>query len=108
MRTDNQSPMDSSSQPDDVRFRLLEPDEGAVLSEAIRAAYGDSYDAAWVYDADEVSSRLADGTYVSCVAETGEGDLLCHVGISRTSAEDRVGHSGQAVTMPAARGQHLF
>ena len=44
--------------PDDVRFRLLEPHEGAVLSEAIRAAYGDSYDAAWVYDADEVSSRL--------------------------------------------------
>jgi hypothetical protein len=95
-------------QPDAVRFRLLEPDEGAVLSEAIRAAYGDSYDAAWVYDAEEVSSRLADGTYVSCVAETLEGELLCHVGISRTSPEDRVGHSGQAVTMAAARGQHLF
>jgi len=95
-------------EPDDVRFRLLEPHEGAVLSEAIRAAYGDSYDAAWVYDADEVSSRLAEGTYVSCVAETTDGDLLCHVGVSRNSPQDRVGHSGQAVTMPAARGQHLF
>jgi len=89
-------------------FRFLRPDEGAVLSEAIRVAYGESYDARWVYDAEEVSARLADGTYVSCVAESAEGELLCHAGMSRTDAGDLVGHSGQAVTMPAARGQHLF
>jgi GNAT superfamily N-acetyltransferase len=98
---------DSGHPLTDVGFRMLEPREGAVLGEAIRAAYGDSYDAAWVYDAEEVGRRLADGTYVSCVAE-GPAGLLCHVGLSRSSPEDRVGHSGQAVTMPAARGQHLF
>jgi GNAT superfamily N-acetyltransferase len=92
----------------DVNFRLLGPDEGHVLSEAIAAVYGETYDVRWVYDADEVSSRLADGTYVSCVAETGGGDLLCHTGLSRTDPGDAVGHSGQAVTMPAARGQHIF
>ena len=92
----------------DVNFRFLEPDEGPVLSEAIEAAYGDSYDVRWVYDAAEVSSRLASGTYVSCVAETGNGELLCHEGMSLAAAGDAVGHSGQAVTMPAARGQHLF
>jgi hypothetical protein len=92
----------------DAHFRFLEPDEGTVLSEAIQAAYGDSYDVRWVYDADEVSSRLAAGTYVSCVAETPDGELLCHEGMSMAAAGDAVGHSGQAVTMPAARGQHLF
>jgi hypothetical protein len=92
----------------DARFRFLQPDEGAVLSEAIRAAYGDSYDVRWVYDAEEVAARLAAGTYVACVAETPEGDLLCHEGMSLSAADDAVGHSGQAVTMPAARGQHLF
>jgi len=92
----------------DIRLRLLEPDEGGRLTEAIRAAYGDSYDASWVYDPEEVSARIAAGTYVSCVAETAEGELLCHSGLSRTSPQDRVGHSGQAVTMAAARGQHLF
>ena len=35
-----------------------------MLSEAIRTAYGDSYDVRWVYDAAEVSARLAAGTYV--------------------------------------------
>jgi hypothetical protein len=92
----------------DATFRFLEPDEGAVLSEAIEAAYGDSYDVRWVYDAAEVSARLAAGTYVACVAETEDGELLCHEGMSLGAAGDAVGHSGQAVTMPAARGQHLF
>jgi hypothetical protein len=92
----------------DVRFRFLESDEGTVLSEAIRVAYGDSYDVRWVYDSGEVSARLAAGTYVSCVAETEAGELLCHEGMSLAAAGDAVGHSGQAVTMPAAREQHLF
>jgi hypothetical protein len=100
--------MGESSSAIDARFRLLEAAEGIVLSKAIRAAYGDSYDVRWVYDAEEVSSRLAAGTYVSCVAETEDGELLCHEGMSLTAAGDAVGHSGQAVTMPAARGQHLF
>jgi len=91
-----------------ARFRFLDPDEGTVLSEAIEAAYGDSYDVRWVYDAAEVAARLEAGTYVSCVAETASGELLCHEGVSLASADDAVGHSGQAVTMPAARGQHLF
>lgn len=92
----------------DVRFRFLGPDEGAVLSAAIRVAYGESYDVRWAYDPAEVSARLAAGTYVSCVAETPDGELLCHEGMSLAAAGDAVGHSGQAVTMPAARGQHLF
>jgi serine/threonine-protein kinase RsbW len=92
----------------DVTFRFLEPGEGGVLTEAIEAAYGTTYDVRWVYDEAEVSSRLADGRYVSCVAEAPEGELLCHIGMSLAAAGDAVAHSGQAVTMPAARGQHLF
>jgi serine/threonine-protein kinase RsbW len=92
----------------DVEFRFLEPDEGTLLSTAIKTAYDDSYDVRWVYDAEEVARRLEDGTYVSCVAETAAGELLCHEGMSLAAAGDAVGHSGQAVTMPAARGQHVF
>jgi serine/threonine-protein kinase RsbW len=91
-----------------VTFRYLKPGEGATLSEAIRVAYGETYDVRWVYDPAEVEARLAAGTYVSWVAESAEGELLCHEGMSLEEAGDDVGHSGQAVTMPAARGQHLF
>jgi serine/threonine-protein kinase RsbW len=93
---------------DAVTFRYLRPGEGAVLSEAIRVAYGDTYDVRWVYDVAEVEARLEAGTYVSWVAESAEGELLCHEGMSLAAAGDAVGHSGQAVTMPVARGQHLF
>lgn len=91
-----------------VTFRFLGPHEGTVLTDAIEAAYGKTYDVRWVYDAEEVAARLADGRYVSCVAETPDGELLCHEGMSLAAAGDAVAHSGQAVTMPAARGQHLF
>lgn len=100
--------MEESSTGGEALFRFLDPSEGGILTEAIRVAYGESYDVRWVYDSAEVSARLAAGTYVSCVAETAEGELLCHEGLSLAAPGDAVGHSGQAVTMPAARGQHLF
>ena len=92
----------------DVTFRFLGSDEGTVLTGAIEAAYGQSYDMRWVYDPEEVGRRIAAGTYVSCVAESPAGELLCHMGMSLSAAGDAVAHSGQAVTLPAARGQHLF
>jgi serine/threonine-protein kinase RsbW len=92
----------------DVAFRFLGPDEGTVLTGAIEAAYGQSYDVRWVYDPEEVGRRIAAGTYVSCIAESPAGQLLCHIGMSLGATDDAVAHSGQAVTLPAARGHHLF
>jgi hypothetical protein len=92
----------------DVTFRFLGPDEGTVLTGAIEAAYGQSYDVRWVYDPAAIGARIEAGTYVSCIAESPAGELLCHIGMSLAAAGDAVGHSGQAVTLPAARGQHLF
>jgi hypothetical protein len=100
--------MDAADAHLDCRFRFLQPGEGHVLCEAIRVAYGESYDVRWVYDEAEVDARLEAETYVSCVAETADGELLCHEGMSLAAAGDAVAHSGQAVTMPSARGQHLF
>lgn len=92
----------------EATFRFLNPSEGSVLTGAIEAAYGRSYDVSWVYDEAEVAARLADGRYVSCVAEGPGGELLCHEGMSMRAAGDAVAHSGQAVTLPVARGQHIF
>jgi len=100
--------MEKSSERFECEFRFLQPGEASRLTEAIRVAYGDTYDLPWVYDQAQIAARLEDGTYVSCIAETASGELLCHEGMSLTAAGDAVGHCGQAVTMPAARGQHLF
>lgn len=100
--------MNDDSGTDEVSFRNLLPGEAHLVSEAIRVAYGDTYDARWVYDPAEVAARIAAGTYVSFVAESSTGELLCHEGMSLAAAGDAVGHSGQAVTMPVARGRHIF
>ena len=91
-----------------VVFRRLGPDDGGILTAAIESVYGSTYDVRWVYDAAEVRARLADGRSVSVVAETSAGELLCQMGMSVAAAGDVVAHSGQAVTLAAARGQHLF
>jgi hypothetical protein len=98
----------SDTAVDGVRIRVLEAQEAGRLADAIRVAYGDSYDVAWVYDAHVVARRISEGLMVSCIAETDAGELLCHAAMTFRTAHDRVGHAGQAVTMPAARGHHLF
>lgn len=89
-------------------IRLLGADEGEVVGAAIRAAYGDTYDAPWVYDAEEVARRLRAGLLVAAVAEAPDGEVVCHAALSRRRADERVVEAGQAVTLPAARGHHLF
>ena len=91
-----------------VRIRLLQPRESPLLTAAIRAVYGGSYDADWVYDEHEVARRISDGVLISAVAESDEDGLLCQAALTLRTPRDRVGHVGQAVTMPAARGHHLF
>lgn len=92
----------------DIRIRMLPAAESARLADAVRAVYGETYPVLWTYDADEVARRISAGLLISAIAETTDGELLCHSGLSLAAPEDLVGHAGQALTLPAARGQHIF
>lgn len=92
----------------DIRVRMLDAAESARLGEAVRAVYGETYPVLWAYDADEVARRISDGLLISAIAETSDGELLCHSGLVLAGPDDLVGHAGQALTLPAARGQHIF
>jgi serine/threonine-protein kinase RsbW len=87
---------------------MLAAAEAARLGEAVRAVYGETYPVLWAYDADEVARRISNGLLISAIAETNDGDLLCHSGLVLADSDDAVGHAGQALTLPAARGQHIF
>jgi hypothetical protein len=93
---------------DDMQVRMLAPTESARLGAAVRAVYGETYPVRWTYDADEVARRISAGLLVSAIAETADGELLCHSGLSLHAPGDAVGHAGQALTLPAARGRHIF
>jgi hypothetical protein len=89
------------------RIRLLRPSEAGRLVDAIRAVYGGSYPGPWAYDRHEIANRMAHGVLLSAIAEIDD-ELVCHAALSFRHPKDRVGHAGQAVTLPAARGHHLF
>lgn len=93
---------------DDMQIRMLAPSEGARLGDAVREVYGETYPVLWTYDADEVARRISAGLLISAIAETADGKLLCHSGLSLEAPDDVVGHAGQALTLPAARGRHIF
>ena len=97
-----------STHADAISIRLLEPSEAPLVVEAIRAIYGDSYDVPWLYDEAEVARRLSHGQMVSGAAFGPDGALLCHAALTRHDHDDQVVHSGQAVSLPEARGHHLF
>ena len=54
----------------DVTFRFLGSDEGTVLTRAIEAAYGQTYDVRWVYDPAEVAARIDGRDLRLLIAET--------------------------------------
>lgn len=93
---------------DDLQIRLLGAAESARLVEAVRAVYGETYPVRWTYDADEIARRIGSGLLISAIAETSDGALICHSGLSFNHAGDVVGHGGQALTLPAARGRHVY
>ena len=90
----------------DVRF--LEPDGAEGFTRLVRRCYGDTYDAAWVYEPEAIAARLRAGTLRSTVGVTVDGELVAHVGLVRRRPDDDVAESGQAVVDPEYRGRHLF
>jgi len=91
----------------EVEIRFLQQSEAPVLTRLVRETYGDTYDAEWVYQPEEIAARIKDGRLVSIVGEL-EGEIIGHVALSREEDDAPVMHSGVAIVTEAARGQHLF
>ena len=91
-----------------VEVRSLTPEGADGFTRLVRRCYGDSYDAAWVYDPALVADRLHAGTLQSTVGVATDGELVAHLGLVRTRPDDDVAEAGQAVVDPEYRGRHLF
>ncbi len=91
-----------------IQVDFLAPEGAEAFTRLVRRCYGDSYDAAWVYDPAEVAERLRRGTLWSTVGIADGGEVVAHVGLARQRPDDDVAESGQAVVDPEYRGRHLF
>ena len=93
---------------DDIFIEFLSADQSGVLVDLVQEVYGDSYDAEWVYQPDEIARRIASGELVSTVGRDADGSAIGHMALMVEHGAQSVVHAGVAVVTPAARGQHLF
>lgn len=93
---------------DDLVIEFLSADEPGVLVDLVEEVYGDSYDAEWVYQPDEIARRIASGELVSTVGRDADGTAIGHMALMVEHGIESVVHAGVAVVTKAARGQHLF
>jgi RimJ/RimL family protein N-acetyltransferase len=91
----------------DAQIRFLKEGEAPVLSRLVRETYGDTYDAEWVYQPQEIAARIKDGRLVGVAGEL-DGEIIGHVALNREEDDAPVMHSGVTIVTEAARGQHLL
>ncbi len=97
-----------STERDDVEITFLQPEESHVLVGLVTEVYGESYDAEWVYQADEIARRIENGELKSTVGKLDDGTPIGHVAMMVEHGVATVAHAGVAVVTKAARGHHLF
>lgn len=96
------------SDTENISTRFLEAHEAEVLVDLIRETYGDTYDAAWVYQPNEIAARINDNRLRSAIGYLADGTILGHMALMIEESAERVLHAGVAVVRDAARGHHLF
>lgn len=92
----------------EVHIRFLTAEESSVLVDLVREAYGDTYDAEWVYQPDQIAHRINANTLRSAIGHLSDGTILGHMALMVEETTERVMHAGVAVVRDAARGHHVF
>ena len=107
MPTDSTDPVNPIDL-DGVQVEFLSADDAGVLVGLVKQVYGDSYDAEWVYQEDEIARRITAGELRSTVGKDSDGNPIGHMALMLEDGVVTVVHAGVAVVTKAARGHHLF
>lgn len=106
--TDGRNDDLASPEPDTVTIEFLSADDAGILVGLVSEVYGDTYDADWVYNREEIARRISEGTLVSTVGRNADGTVIGHLALMVEHGITSVVHAGVAVVTKSARGHHLF
>jgi hypothetical protein len=91
-----------SGMVDGIEVRSVTPADAPVVTACLVRCYGDAYPKRWMYDAADLSARLADGRYRGVVA-TATGTVVGHIGFTRPGPAATVVQAGTTIVDPAHR-----
>jgi hypothetical protein len=101
------SPVSTSPVSGEFRIDLPQQTDTAAIARCFLAVYGHHYVHSDVFSPHRYWSRVESGELIPVVARDGEGDVIGHLALERESGA-LVAERGEAVVLPAYRGQHLL
>ncbi len=106
---DGQVDGSSAADLDDVaETRLATPDDAEGICRLTWRTYEATYQHDEYYQPDRLAAMLADGTQVSFVTPTTDGEIIGHSAILITEPDAVIVEAGRAMVDPRYRGHHLM
>ena len=87
------------------KVRLMEPSEAFEVSRLFYRAYGYSYGIDSIYYPDRFEQLHKDGSIISVVTVTEDGNIVGHFALVKDSPESKTAEAAMAVVHPTFRGQ---
>lgn len=101
------APASASPEAGAFRIDLPEQTDTAAIARCFLAVYGHHYVHSDVFSPHRYWSRVESGELIPVIARDGGGDVIGHLALERESGA-LVAERGEAVVLPAYRGQHLL
>lgn len=92
---------------EDIRIERADQSDTASIARCFLAVYGHHYIHGDVYSPRRYWRRVESGELIPVVARDSSGDVIGHLALERDPGA-RIAERGEAVVLPAYRGQHLL
>ena len=102
-----QVPAVAGAAPGAITIDVAQRSDAAAIARCFLAVYGHDYVHPDVFTPRRYWARVESGELIPVVARDAQGDVVGHLALER-EAGARVAERGEAVVLPASRGQHLL
>ena len=97
----------SEAEAAQLEVRKMEPSDALGLAQCIYRCYGSSYPNPMMYQPQLIAAALSDGSMISIIALTPQGEVVGHCALSFEDAADPIPEAAKLVVDPRYRGHHI-
>ena len=97
----------SEAEAAQLEIRKMLPSDALSLAQCIYRCYGPSYPNPMMYQPQSIAAALGNGSMVSIVAITPQGEVVGHCALSFEELSDPIPEAAKLVVDPRYRGHHI-